>query len=103
MKILTVIGLLLDLVGVVILGMGEGGSATLCPWTCGPLKGMLGHIRDAVYLLHSLQRPSQGALGHDHDHEYPSLTPRGDCRGDPHPDFSALSQLLHRRLPDRDR
>src|SRR5438552_844152 len=45
-----------------------GGSATPCPWTCGPLKGMLGHIRDAVYLLHSLQRPPQGAPGHDHDY-----------------------------------
>ena len=35
--------------------------------------------------------------------QHPSLTPRGTHRGDSHPDFSTLSQLLHRHLPDRDR
>src|SRR5262249_38062236 len=46
---------------------------------------------------------SQGAPGYDHDHADPSLTPRGTHRGDSHSDFPALSQLLHRHLPDCDR
>src|SRR5207244_12258821 len=37
---------------------------------------------------------SQGAPGHDHDDEHPSLTPRGTHRGDSYPDLSVLHHLL---------
>src|SRR5262249_17388800 len=55
------------------------------------------------YLLHTVPEPSQGAPGHDHDDENPSLTPRRTHHRDSHPDFSSLPQLLHRHLSHRDR